>query len=56
MDQLISDTIGKALNVRLRNFPLVVQLLLNAQKLKFDNVVRMGLKLHPSLVLKLGGS
>ena len=49
IDQLISDTIGKALNVRHVEFS-------KRPKIKFDNAVRMGLKLHPALFLKLGGT
>ena len=37
-----------------RILALVIQL--KVQKINFDNVIRIGLKLHPFLFLKLGGS
>ena len=50
IDQLISDTIGKALNKRQAEFPISYTVV------KFDDVVKIGLKLHPALFLKLGGT
>ena len=56
MDQLISDTIGKALNRRQAEFSISYAVVNKRQKIKFDNVVRIGLKLHAALFLKLGGT
>ena len=56
IDQLISDTIGKALNVRHAEFSISYSVVTKRPKIEFDNAVRMGLKLHPALFLKLGGT
>ena len=56
IDQLISDTIGKALNKRQAEFSISYAVVNKRPKVKFDNVVRIGLKLHPALFLKLGGT
>ena len=54
--QLISDTTGKALNVRQAKFSFSYAVVTRRPKIKFNNVVRMGFKLHPALFLKLGGT
>ena len=56
IDQLISDTIGKALNKRQAEFFVSYSVVNKRPKIKFDDVVRIGLKLHPALFLKLGGT
>ena len=56
IDQLISDTIGKALNKRQADFSISYSVVNKRPKINFDNVVRIGLKLHPALFLKLGGT
>ena len=56
IDQLISDTIGKALNKRRAEFSISYSVVNKRPKIKFDNVVKIGLKLHPALFLKLGGT
>ena len=56
MDQLISDTIGKSLNKRQAEFSISYAVVNKRPKIKFDNVVRIGLKLHAALFLKLGGT
>ena len=53
---MISDTIGKALNKRQAEFSISYADVNNRPKIKFDDVVRIGLKLHPALFLKLGGT
>ena len=55
IDQLISDTIGKALNKRQADFSISYSVVNKRPKINFDNV-RIGLKLHPALFLKLGGT
>ena len=49
IDQLISDTIGKALNKRQAEFSISYSVVNKRPKIKFDNVVKIGLKLHPAL-------
>ena len=56
IDQLISDTIGKFLNKSQAEFSISYSVVNKRPKIKFDNVVRIGLKLHPALFLKLGGT
>ena len=56
IDQLISDTTGKVLNVRHVEISISYAVVIKRPKIKFDNFVRMGLKLHPALFLKLGGT
>ena len=56
IDQLISDTIGKALNIGHAEFSISYAVVTKRPNIKFDNCVRMGLKLHPALFFKLGGS
>ena len=56
IDQLISDTIGKALNKRQAEFSISYSSVNKRPKIKFDDVVKIGLKLHPALFLKLGGT
>ena len=56
IDQLISDTIGKALNKRQAEFSISYSVVNKRPKINFDNVVRIGLKLHPALFLKFGGT
>ena len=56
IDQLISDTIGKALNKRQAEFSISYAIVNKRPKIKFDDVVKIGLKLHPALFLKLGGT
>ena len=56
IDQLISDTIGKILNKRQAEFSNSYSVVNKRPKIKFDNVVKIGLKLHPALFLKLGGT
>ena len=56
IDQLISDTIGKALNKRQADFSISYSVVNKRPKINFDNVVRIGFKLHPALFLKLGGT
>ena len=48
IDQLISDTTGKALNVRHVEISISYAVVIKRPKIKFDNFVRMGLKLHPT--------
>ena len=50
IDQLIS--IGKALNKRQAEFSISYAVVDKRPKIKFDDVVRTGLKLHPALFLK----
>ena len=56
IDQLICDTTGKALNVRRAEFSISYSFVTKPPKIRFDNDVKMGLKLHPALFLKLGGT
>ena len=56
IDQLSFDTIGKALNKRQAEFSISYAVVNKRPKIKIDNVVRIGLKLHPALFLKLGGT
>ena len=56
IDQLISDTIGKVLNERQADCSISYSVVNKRPKIKFDNVVKIGLKLHPALFLKLGGT
>ena len=56
IDQLISDTIDKALNKRQADFSISYSVVNKPPKINFNNVVRIGLKLHPALFLKLGGT
>ena len=51
IDQLISDTIGKALNRRQADFSISYSVVNKRPKVIFDNVVRIGLK---SSVFKIG--
>ena len=53
---MISDTIGKALNKRQAEFSISYSSVNKRPKIKFDDVVKIGLKLHPALFLKLGGT
>ena len=53
---MISDTIGKTLNKRQAEFSINCSTVNRRPKIKFDDVIKIGLKLHPALSLKLGGT
>ena len=55
IDELIHETIGKALSKRSADFAISYSTGTKRPNINFDSVIRMGSKLHPSLFLKLGG-